>query len=176
MAQEEKRMELKELFNQTLALFGCSKIESLGAALMKCVVGYDVSAYSSFSDMVGDLTVDWLQKIFQYHLADRREKKQDYTPGTLAAFMGLLCGESDTVVDLCAGSGALTIQKWAVSPHTSFVLYELDENVLPYLLFNMAVRNIRCTVHHADVLQDETYKTFLLEPGDQFATVTEVPA
>lgn len=35
---------------------------------------------------------------------------QDYTPKSLAVFMGKLAGKSDIVTDMCAGSGALTIQ------------------------------------------------------------------
>jgi hypothetical protein len=35
-------------------------------------------------------------------------------------------------------------------------LIELDEKVIPYLLFNLAVRNIDSSVCRKDVLSDET--------------------
>lgn len=106
-------------------------------------------------DIVKDLSVDWLQMIYQYYYADRKEKMQDYTPKSLALFMGKLAGEADKITDLCAGSGALTIQRWNMNHEQRFELYEFDENVIPFLLFNMAVRNIECTVYHSDVLQQE---------------------
>jgi type I restriction enzyme M protein len=35
--------------------------------------------------------VDWMQKIYQYYLADRQEKKQDYTPASIF-YMGRKTG------------------------------------------------------------------------------------
>ena len=75
---------------------------------------------------------------------------------------------------MCAGSGALTIQKWSIIPNQKFCLYEFDANVIPLLLFNMAVRNIECKVCHADVLQDEIYHTYIISHGDKFGVVKEM--
>ena len=99
-----------------------------------------------------------MQKIYQYYLADRKEKKQDYTPSSLAQFMGLLAGNSESVTDMCAGSGALIIQKWNQNCNTEFIAIEIDENVIPFLLFNMVLRNIRCDVFLMDALTDEEPK------------------
>ena len=93
---------------------------------------------------------------------------------SLARFAGMLAGESDIVTDMCAGSGALTIQKWNLNHDTKFALYEYDEKVLPFLLFNMAVRNISCIVYHSDVLQQEVYHAYKIEKGEQFGKFSEV--
>ena len=65
-----------------------------------------------------------MQKIFQYYLADRKVKMQDYTPVSLAKFVGKLVRTENehTVYDLCAGSGALTIQKWNLNNELKFFL------------------------------------------------------
>lgn len=165
-------MELKELSTRTLDLFAVPSVDDLGAALMSCVTENDADKLQAFSDLIGgDLSKDWLQMIYQYYCADRKDKKQDYTPKCLAQFLSRLIGESAETVDMCAGSGALTIQRWTENPDTVFTLYEIDENVIPYLLFNMALRNIRATVHQADILQQETANTWEVRKGERFGEV-----
>lgn len=166
-------MELKELSTKTLELFQVLSVDDLGAALMLCVSEDETDKMQAFFEMVdGDLSRDWLQMIYQYYCADRKDKKQDYTPKCLAQFLSRLIGESAETIDMCAGSGALTIQRWVENPDTVFILYEIDENVIPYLLFNMAIRNISATVHQSDILQDETVKSWSIRKGDRFGKVT----
>lgn len=165
-------MELKELSNRTLEIFRISDIKKLSDALMECVIRNDTDKMQAFRDLVeNDLSRDWLQMIYQYYCADRKEKKQDYTPKCLAGFMSRLIGEADTIVDLCAGSGALTIQRWCQNHDQKFRLYELDEKVIPYLLFNLALRNISASVCRADVIRDEVYEQWTVQKGEQYGRV-----
>lgn len=167
-------MELKELTDRTCEIFGCSTVQELGNQLMLCVTYNNTEKIKTFHDLVEDLRVDWLQKIFQYYQADRKEKMQDYTPKSLAYFVGMIAGDSGTVIDMCAGSGSLTIQKWNQNNNTRFVLYEFDEKVIPFLLFNMMLRNIECTVYHADVLQNEIFHAYKVSRGDRYGVFKEV--
>lgn len=160
-------MELQELRDRTLAIFEINTVSDLGEKLLECVKNNNISIYQQFVELVGDLSVDWLQKIYQYYEADREEKKQDYTPKSLALLCAKLCGDDDCV-DMCSGSGALTIQKWNINKDIHFDLYEFDENVLPYLIFNMIIRNIDCTIYHSDVLQDEIFQKIQISKGDNF--------
>ena len=167
-------MELLELKNKVLELFQ-TDIDKLGSALMDAAINNRFDLYDHFCDLVGnDLSVDWLQKIYQYYHADRKEKMQDYTPKCIAKFMALLVGESDIVVDMCAGSGALTIQRWLQNPDQKFRLFELDENVIPFLLFNLAVRNIDSSVCRADVLIDEKYEQYRIRKGEKYGCVSRI--
>lgn len=169
------QMELKELTEKTLKLLEIENTDEMSKRLFDIVRNNDVNIYEQFSGLVeNDLSVDWLQKIFQYYQADRKEKMQDYTPKSLADFIGLLAGESKTVIDMCAGSGALTIQKWNRNHDLEFNIYEFDEKVIPFLLFNMAVRNISCTIFHADVLQMEIFHTYKITKGDKYGTFKEI--
>ena len=103
-------MELKELTEWLLDLLGIQDVKEIPEALMKVVKENNTSKYEKFSEKLPDMSTDWLQKVYQYYLADRKEKMQDYTPKSLARFVSRLAGEQDVVIDMCAGSGALTIQ------------------------------------------------------------------
>lgn len=166
-------MELSELKIKVLEIFEITEVKDLGSALDKNLDNYDKMA--AFEEVVnGDLSKDWLQKIYQYHEADRKEKKQDYTPASLGKLLARLSGDGDVVIDLCAGSGALTIQKWNENHNQRFLLYELDENVIPYLLYNLAIRNIEAAVMRADVLKNEAYESWEVKKGEKYGKCTAI--
>ncbi len=167
-------MELKELTEKTMQIFNLEKIEDLSLALYDTCKANDTDKFKQFEELVEDLNIDWLQKIYQYYEADRKEKKQDYTPVSLARFMSRLAGDSDTIVDMCAGSGALTIQAWSLEHNKQFVMYELDEKVIPFLTFNMMLRNIQCVIYHADVLQQNIFHAYKIGKGDRYGIFEEV--
>lgn len=167
-------MELKELCEKVVDMFDINDISQLGDALTAAVEHNDCEIYDKFVQLVDDLSIDWLQKIYQYYQADRKEKKQDYTPKTLADFVGRLAGESDIIIDMCAGSGALTIQKWNKNHELRFELYESDDKVIPFLIFNMAIRNIQCLLYHADVLQSDIWHTYEISKGEKYGIFKEI--
>lgn len=165
-------MELLELKDAVLEIFD-TDIDHLGDALMDAVENNKIELYDKFCELVdGDLAEDHLQKIFQYYHADRKEKKQYYTPKSIALFMSMLIGKSDVVTDMCAGSGALTIQRWNDNKNQKFYLFELDEKVIPFLLFNLAVRNIDSTICRADVLTDTKYEQWRMSKGEKYGRIT----
>ena len=165
-------MELLELKNAILEIFD-TDIDHLGAALMDAVQDNRTELFDQFCELVnGDLTEDYLQKIFQYYHADREVKKQDYTPKSIAEFMSLLIGESDVVIDMCAGSGALAIQRWNADRNQKLQLIELDERVIPFLLFNLVIRNIDSRVYRMDALSSETYEQWRIERGEKYGSIT----
>lgn len=167
-------MELKELTDKTMELFDVSDPSQLGCSVLAACE--DPDKLRNFCDLVdGDLSADWMQKIYQYYLADRKDKKQDYTPASIAQFMGMLAGNTDRVVDMCAGSGALIIQKWAQNPDIRFTAIEYDENVIPFLIFNMVLRNIRCRIFHKDALtDDEPIRAWDITKGEEFGHITDI--
>lgn len=161
-------MELLNLRDNMLELFD-TDIDHLGNALMDTVEKADYAKMDGFVSLVdGDLSEDWLQKIFQYYHADRKEKMQDYTPKSLADFMSRLIGRADIVVDMCAGSGALTIQRWKQFPDQKIRCIELDGNVIPYLIFNLVIRNIDSSVCRADVLSGKSYEEYRIMKGEKY--------
>ena len=168
-------MELKMLTEKMIEILKVKDTNDMSEKLFEVVRNNDTEVYEQFCELVdNDFSIDWLQMIFQYYQSDRKEKMQDYTPKTIADFMGRLAGNSEIIIDMCAGSGALTIQKWSRNPDSKFLLYEFDENVIPFLLFNMAVRNVSCTVYHADVLQQEIFHTYKRSKGERYGVFKEV--
>ena len=150
--------------------------DGLGEALLSCVESHDLGAYSAYIDAVnGDLETDYLQRIFQYDRADRTEKCQDFTPPSIARLLSVLTDHDveRVVYDLCAGSGALTIQSWARNPKAVFVCEELDAEVIPYLLFNLCARNISGWVIHRDALTLELFGAWQLKSGVRFSTASK---
>ena len=167
-------MELKELVEETMNIFQVQGTEDLGTAVFEAIRNEETEKYDQFCNITNDLSKDWMQMIFQYYQADRKEKKQDYTPKSLAQLMAKLSGDTEVVQDLCAGSGALTVQKWCMHPETKFELHEIDDRVIPFLLFNMIVRNIDCTVYHEDALRQETFHIYRITKGDRYGVFKEV--
>lgn len=130
------------------------------------------------------MTVDWLQRVYQFYCADRNEKKQDYTPVSLSKIVSRISHipEERVVYDCCAGSGSLTIQKWCDNHNLKFICEEIDERVIFILLFNLCIRNIEATVINKNILTGETYSSYKVVKGSVYASIqrfmfpeTEVP-
>ncbi|MFQ8778318.1 MAG: hypothetical protein ACLR78_13955 [Roseburia sp.] len=67
-------MELKELTEKVTGLLDVQNTEELPEKIFETVKNDDFNVYEKFCDIVQDLSVDWLQMIFQYYHADRKRK------------------------------------------------------------------------------------------------------
>ncbi len=167
-----KDIELSNLIEKCLNIFNINNITELSSKLKEICLDNKFEYYKNFKELVKDLSVDWLQKIFQYYESDREELKQDYTPKCLAELVAKITNVSETeCIDLCSGSGALTIQKWNSNNNINFLCKEYDEKVIPYLLFNLAVRNMSGVIQRKDVLQNEIYEEYKLISSDEFSRI-----
>ena len=169
-------MELKALTTEFCKLIGDGDIINAVNDVLFSARKNDV--LEKYVELIGgDLETDELQKIFQYYHADRKEKCQDFTPKSIAK----LCAaetvtDGGVVYDLCAGSGALTIQKWAQNPNKTFICEELDERVVPLLLFNMAVRNMTGYVINRNALTMELVRCYEVKTGERFSDIQVIDA
>lgn len=159
-------MELSALKEKLWNILSVQDDDLIGAVMSSAFSYKKLSAYYDLVD--GDLSIDELQKVFQYYYADRKEKMQDFTPITLAK----LCAsatktDGNIIYDLCAGSGALTIQKWVQNPTKTFICEEMDERAIPILLFNMAVRNMNGWVINRNALTMEERAVYRLKSGER---------
>lgn len=169
---KNQQIELSDLVKESLKIFEVEKISQLSGKLKEICINNKNEYYKNFKKLVKDLSIDWLQKIFQYYESNREELKQDYTPQCLGQLISKISDISENeCIDLCSGSGALTIQKWNYNKNTKFICKEYDEKVIPYLLFNLAIRNIEATVQRIDVLQDEIYEEYKLIKQEEFCKV-----
>ena len=159
-------MELKELTEKFKEIFG--ELENFNLDLLTD------SNCSRYLELINnDLETDYLQKIWQFYMADRKDKKQDFTPKSLGKLISELTKSTveEWVYDMCSGSGALTIQKWCSNKNLKFVCEELDENLIPFLLFNLKIRNIEGYVINGNVLTDERKTVYKLTQGAKFSEI-----
>ena len=168
-------MELTELVNKFMELLKVEKIEDAPNALMQVLLRNETKYFDDWLKSFADLTTDNLQPIYQYYMADRKNKMQDYTPKTLAKACAMLAkiGDANSCYDMCAGSGALTIQAWDINKNCNFICEEFDERVIPFLIFNLAIRNINATVINGDVLKQERFASYKLTPTEKYSVITK---
>ena len=162
--------DLTDVLESCKKAIGFSSVKEMPDALMKACENNDMRMFESFADAVPDLERDWLQMVFQYYLADRKGKMQDYSPASLGDLVSSLA-RGDSVMDMCAGSGALTIRCWLGNKSRRFVCVEYDERAIALLLFNLAIRNISAVVVHGDVLTQEAFSIWTLTSGERFSRV-----
>lgn len=113
---------------------------------------------------------DILRDFFQERYAARKDLKQDYTPDCLGKLINELTGDSAKVLDMCAGTGALTIHG---SQNAEFFCEELNGDVMPFLLFNLAIRNMKATVLQKNVLTGEIIAKYSVAKGDKYGVVSK---
>ncbi len=165
-------MELLEFKTKMFELFECDNFSDLPLKILNC--GYNSNIFNRYINIVGNLDKDWIKHLFQYYQADRINKKQDFTPNCLSTLLSRLSGKGNSFYDCCAGTGSLTIEKWKDCPDALFICEELDENAIPFLLFNLAIRNINAYVINGNVLTQEVKSKFIVKKGEQFGIVEKV--
>lgn len=162
--------DLTSILESCKNTIGFDSVDDLPKRLLDICESNNHEIMNKFCNEVEDLSIDWLQKIFQYYLADRKEKMQDYSPASLGDLLSeLVTGNS--ILDMCAGSGALTIRCWNHNNERRFVCLEYDERACSVLLFNLAVRNIESVVVRCDVLSQEVFNTWTVSKGETFGNV-----
>lgn len=176
LGAETIKMELKEIALKIKILFSVTDFEMLPEKIMQIIMSAEhEKIFDAYVDIVGDLQIDYMQKIYQFWLAKRGKsvEQQDYTPESLAILTASIMNtkDGDTVYDACAGSGALTIAAWKINKNLQFVCHEFDEQCIPILLFNLAIRRIKAVVVYGDVLNDEVVQAWEIVPSSKYSTV-----
>lgn len=125
-----------------------------------------------------DVSYDWFTDYFQDEHADRKTKKQDFTPRSITELVTRLIGDTSEGdgrhYEPCAGTGGMTIARWNSdrmqhSPfdyRPSWYLYtceELSDRAIPFLLFNLMVRGMNAIVVHCDVLSRKTNAVYFIQ-------------
>lgn len=125
--------------------------------------------FKRFLEKEHDLSFDWFRNYFESEAAERKNKKQDFTPGSVSRLLTQLINDGKTTIDSAAGTGGITISKWwsdclNILPwdyKPSDFLYwteELSDRAIPFLLFNLAIRGMNAVVVHIDLLSREGCK------------------
>lgn len=118
-----------------------------------------------------DLSFDWFTEYFQAEQSDRKNMKQDYSPDGIVTLTSELLGSTDSNADLCAGTGGLTIKRWSTNKDADFWCEEYSDRAMPFLLFNLAIRNMNAIVCHGDTLTREFKAIYQLKKAERFSNI-----
>ncbi|WP_129045024.1 N-6 DNA methylase [Companilactobacillus metriopterae] len=131
--------------------------------------------FRKFLEEDSDLSKDQFHELFMSEMANRKKKKQDFTPDSVAQVLNKLSEfEDDNYFELAAGSGGLAIahwwqecQKefpWEYRPSEHFhYLEELDELATLILIFNMSIRGMNAVIVMGDSLDKTASNVFLIQ-------------
>lgn len=130
--------------------------------------------FDAFLQIESDLSYDWFHQYFQDEQSDRKNKKQDFTPNEIGKLLALITQDKTNTLDVAAGTGGLTIQKWKKNKKGIFICEELSERALPFLLFNLSIREMNAYVLHGDSLELEYTNIYKIN-GREITEIDEIP-
>jgi hypothetical protein len=121
----------------------------------------------------GDMSYDWFQALYEQELAERKQKKQDFTPGSLSNLCSFIIKDNGSIHEPTAGNGSMIIaawwkrcsgkMPWEIFPSNSIVCaWELSSRSIPLLLLNLSIRGIMGYVYHGDVLENNVIQKYIL--------------
>lgn len=155
-------------------IFGITESYQLPDRLMKILKDeyLRVELFRKFEGI--DLSHDLFTQYFQEQHSNRESMMQDFTPPELCDVVVNSLGDYTNCLDVCSGTGGLTIAAWKKNPNAFYYAEELSERAFPILLFNLALRNIKGYVINKDVLSGKFLKGFRLQKGEKYSEFEEV--
>lgn len=140
-----------------------------------------------------DVGFDYFHEYFQEEHADRKQKKQDFTPPSVADLLSKLVkgtNNDGNYYECAAGTGGIMIKHWdnfrrTYSPfdykpqyHFAFV-EELSDRTIPFLLVNMMLRGMNGIVIHGDTLSRKCKNAYFIcnttNDHFKFSGITNIP-
>lgn len=122
-----------------------------------------------------DLSYEWFYNYFQDEHADRKNKKQDFTPTCISRLIAQMFGNAPQIgiiEESAAGTGSTIISHWHTEMRKCrfpwdyrpddylYILTEISDKTVPFLLFNLMIRGINAIVKHGDALTKETKNVY----------------
>ena len=160
--------------------------------------------FKKFLNISTDLSFDWFHEYFEDEQAERKSKKQDFTPDSIATLLNKLTSNTTGYYyEPTAGTGGILITRWWQDclndpvgtknntniPGISFFTYdprkywyqveELSDRAVPFLIFNMAIRGMNGVAIQCDSLSREAKEAYFIrndtDNASAFSEVIEVP-
>lgn len=112
-----------------------------------------------------DLSYEWFNDYFEEEHADRKNKKQDFTPTCVSRLIAemMKTDSGGIIYEPACGTGSTIIQHWYqdrmkysvwnYNPmRTLYYCEELSDRTVPFLLFNILIRGMNAVVIHGNTL------------------------
>ncbi|MCM1026511.1 MAG: SAM-dependent methyltransferase [Roseburia sp.] len=122
-----------------------------------------------------NLGYEWFLEYFEDEHADRKGRKQDFTPAGISELLAQMQGKEPQygiIYEPAAGTGSTVISHWKLEcakhrfpwdydpDHYLYICEELSERTVPFLLFNLMIRGINAVVIHGDTLTREAREVY----------------
>lgn len=135
--------------------------------------------FISFYKHERDLSYEWFQGYFENEHADRKNKKQDFTPNQISNLMTRLSGKSDSYFEATAGTGGIMINHWIKNKDedTWYHVEELSDRAIPFLIFNMSIRGMNGVILQGDSISRNMKNVYFIRNMKRqgFSEVIEMP-
>lgn len=148
--------------------------------------------FEKFLEIETDMSYEWFQEYFGDEQAERKSKKQDFTPSSVSNLVAQLVGKDKSAYyEPAAGTGSMLIAKWwndrlknplYKRPDTDNPLIklltspiftydpraywyqaeELSDRAIPFLIFNMAIRGMNGSITQCDSLSRKATRAFFI--------------
>lgn len=129
--------------------------------------------FKQFLEHEWNMSYEWFMQYFEEEQADRKNKKQDFTPQALSKMLSKIVG-GNSYFEVAAGTGSIMIQAWHEQRmNDSLLTYkpsnywyhveELSDRAIPFLLFNMLIRGMNGIVVHGDALTREIKNVYFIQ-------------
>lgn len=145
--------------------------------------------FCRFLEVECKLDYEWFCRYFEEEHADRKVKKQDFTPQSVSQMLAQLV-PGNTYFECAAGTGSIMIQNWhhqrlSVSPlfydprSYWYQVEELSDRAIPFLIFNMAIRGMNGVIIHGDSLMSTAKEIYFIRNDSadylRFSDVIKMP-
>lgn len=148
--------------------------------------------FKKFLKIETDMSYEWFNEYFSDEQAERKTKKQDFTPTSVSNLVAQLVGkDKSTYYEPAAGTGSMLIAKWwndrlknplykrpetdnqLIKVLTSSVftydpraywyqVEELSDRAYPFLIFNMAIRGMNGVAIQCDSLTRQAKRAYFI--------------
>lgn len=184
--------EEKMLTNETIdGLLGITESYQAPQVMMEYMLDNSrrEDLFNSFIDVEWKMDYEWFSGYFESEHADRKVKKQDFTPQSVSGLLASLVS-GNTYFECAAGTGGIMIQNWhrqrlSVSPSAYdprsywYQVEELSDRAIPFLIFNMAIRGMNGVIIHGDSLMQTAKEVYFIRNDSadfqRFSEVIKMP-
>ena len=170
---------LFEVVDKIKTLLQVDPLHDIYSRINEAVLSENLSEIlDKYTDIIkADPERDWIQNMFMFSGADSAGLGQDYTPAALSKIMAGVSDyeDAETVLDVCCGTGSLTLQLHKKHHGLHFTMQECDARVVSLLLFNMALNNVYADILHMDIITGQIFAIYEVRPGERFGAVEKLP-
>jgi N-6 DNA Methylase. len=134
--------------------------------------------FDEFLEYENKMDYEWFMNYFESEHADRKTKKQDFTPMSVATTLNRLVrtrkkDEDNLYFESTAGNGGIMIKNWhETRTRTTPFSYdpraywhqveELSDRAIPFLIFNMSIRGMNGVIIHGDSLERTASEVYFI--------------